>query len=57
MSCKGICVSYKATGRYCDNQKRCTVCNVFISWNGSRCPCCGLPLRTRSRNSGGKRNV
>ncbi len=56
MSCKGICVRYKAqkpgdSGRYIAGQKRCQVCTIFIHWNGLCCPCCGYRLRTKPRNS------
>jgi predicted amidophosphoribosyltransferase len=55
MVCKGICVRHKAkkpvgTGRYSTGQKRCQVCEIFITWDGLWCPCCGYRLRTRPRN-------
>jgi hypothetical protein len=35
MTCKGICVRYKAqkpvgTGRYASGQRRCQICEIFI---------------------------
>ena len=55
MVCKGICLRHKAIkptniGRYLSGQKRCQVCQVFITWEGFWCPCCGYRLRTRPRN-------
>ena len=56
MTCKGICVRYKAqkpvgTGRYASGQRRCQICEIFIKWEGLWCPCCGYMLRTHPRNS------
>ena len=50
MACKGICVQYKTTTRYVQNHKRCRICDIFIRWEGSRCPCCSFALRTKARN-------
>ena len=57
MACKGICRKYKATkphsemgGQYKNEQKRCNECDIFIVWNGKRCPCCGMILRLRPRS-------
>ena len=55
MVCKGICSRHKAirpkTGqRYLIGQKRCQVCQLFINWQGTFCPCCGYRLRSRPRN-------
>jgi Zn ribbon nucleic-acid-binding protein len=50
MPCKGICIHLKASSRYATGQKRCQVCELFIKWDGSCCPCCGYKLRTRPRN-------
>lgn len=55
MVCKGICSRFKAkksnstVGRYEEGQKRCQSCEIFIIWDGLRCPCCGQRLRLRSR--------
>ena len=32
MPCKGICIRYKASGRYTTGNKRCHQCNLFIKW-------------------------
>lgn len=51
MVCKGICTQYKTTARYEENHKRCRMCDIFIHWEGARCPCCSFALRTRARNA------
>jgi hypothetical protein len=40
---------YTPEGRYEKGQKRCQVCEIFIDWQGIRCPCCHATLRTRPR--------
>lgn len=55
MTCKGICIRYKAqkpvgSGRYATGQRRCQICEIFIKWAGLWCPCCGYRLRTKPRN-------
>ena len=55
MVCKGICHKYKAKWyareyRYVNGQKRCNVCELFVNWNDSNCPCCGMLLRSRPRS-------
>ena len=55
MSCKNICEKYKAAkGRtgsyYAQGYKRCSVCEIFIDWDGIWCPCCDLLLRTIPRD-------
>jgi len=55
-SCNELCLQYKpkycitSKGRYKDGQKRCQICQVYIIWNGVRCPCCNFTLRTKPRN-------
>ena len=56
MSCKNICIRHKVSGapsglRYAAGQKRCNTCELFINWDGVRCPCCSCRLRTAPRNS------
>ena len=55
MACKEICVNHKAKSngkdRYTNNQKRCQICEIFIEWEGTWCPCCGYMLRTHPRNN------
>lgn len=50
MACKGICVQYKTTARYHDKHKRCRICDIFIEWEGMRCPCCSFALRSKARS-------
>ena len=55
MTCKGICIRYRATkpakgGRYSNGQRRCQMCEEFLSWEGLWCPCCGYRLRSHPRN-------
>ena len=55
MTCKGMCIRYKAQkpvgkGRYASGQKRCQICETFINYDGYYCPCCGYRLRTKPRN-------
>jgi len=60
MVCKGICNRYKAKWggvteyRYANGQKRCNVCEIYVSWDGIACPCCRTLLRTRPRSLGQK---
>jgi hypothetical protein len=49
MTCKGICIHHKASGRYAYGNKRCQHCNLFIKWEGLRCPCCEYQLSTGPR--------
>jgi hypothetical protein len=55
MVCKGICIHHKASGpissgRYATGQKRCQICEIFIKWDESWCPCCGCRLRNGPRH-------
>ena len=55
MPCKVICIRHKVTKppkphtRYEAGQKRCTACDIFMDWNGLRCPCCAGVLRTKPK--------
>jgi len=53
--CNGICQRFHAKkptgiGRYTSGQKRCNECDIFINWDGQRCPCCNYKLRLKPRN-------
>jgi hypothetical protein len=51
MTCKGICVRYKAvSNHYINGNKRCQICELFLRWDELYCPCCGCRLRVGSRN-------
>jgi hypothetical protein len=45
MTCKGTCIRHKGSGRYLNGHKRRQHCNIFIKYEGLRCPCCGYQLR------------
>lgn len=57
MVCKGICHRYKSgkphgiNSRYEFGQKRCSICEIFIKWDGKHCPCCGYVLRTKPKGT------
>jgi rRNA maturation endonuclease Nob1 len=36
---------------YEDGLKRCTQCEVFMKWNNTRCPCCGVTLRIKAHDA------
>lgn len=53
--CKGVCDGIKGEklpngSKYRFGQKRCTLCSIFMTVSGVRCPCCSALLRTKSRN-------
>jgi hypothetical protein len=49
--CKDYCKEYKALmPRYLQGKnKRCTPCELFLTYPGIYCPCCGEKLRTVER--------
>lgn len=63
MDCKGICFKYKVKksqkdlGRYESGHKRCSSCEIYISYKGKRCPCCGCSLRQKPRNSKARQKI
>jgi len=63
MPCKGICDRFKAKrpmpislgiSRYGAGQKRCQVCEMWVEYEGIRCPCCSVKLRCHPRRRDGK---
>jgi len=55
MACKDKCLPYKASkpygkGRYESGQSRCSMCDIFITYVGVWCPCCGTRLRKLPRS-------
>jgi len=55
MSCKGKCKAIRGLkpssgSRYASGQKRCQECELFILYDGVRCPCCNLVLRSKPRH-------
>ena len=62
MSCKGICVQYKADfipkiGYYARGCKRCQTCDIYVNWEGLRCPCCSSILRVGPRLPANKQRL
>ena len=60
--CKGVCdtleVDRVPTGlRYKLGHKRCTLCSIFLETDCNRCPCCGVRLRTKSRNKKSRKKL
>ncbi len=56
MTCKGICIKYKAKkqpkGHYAVGHKRCQNCDLFIDVGDEiRCPCCRYILRSKPRKT------
>jgi hypothetical protein len=54
-SCKGICIKIKHgpipnAKKYEFGLKRCSWCEVFLSTDEIRCPCCRMILRTKARS-------
>lgn len=51
MTCRGICERHRAVKkRYTDNAKRCTSCNVYVFYDGIKCPCCNTQLRAKRKS-------
>jgi len=53
--CTGKCKQYKALkprqiGRYASGQKRCNFCEIFVNYDGLKCPCCNKQLRSLPRS-------
>lgn len=62
MGCSGICKRYKATkqsqqSHYEVGHKRCSVCELFVKWEGNNCPCCGMQLRHKPRGTLGRQRM
>ena len=57
--CNGVCYKYEVMrtpiGHYAAGHKRCIPCGIWLIWEGMFCPCCGIHLRTKPRNSGFKK--
>ncbi len=52
--CNCICKQFEAKKplqgtRYGQGQKRCQMCEIWLDYEGVRCPCCHYRLRTKSR--------
>jgi len=61
MSCRGICERFR-TSRGADqsryklgtNRKRCSKCEIWLTTEETRCPCCNCLLRTKPINCSSK---
>jgi len=58
--CIAACTKYRAKkvfgiSRYIVGQKYCTLCDIFLNWDGMYCTCCSRQLRTRPKMSKLKR--
>jgi len=57
VACRGLCINFKPEKRnyreklYESDRKRCSVCEVYVNWRGTRCPCCSAILRSKPRGS------
>lgn len=69
-ACKGECkrqqliskydISGKAgycNSRYINGSKRCSECDIFLDYNGQRCPCCNTFLRGKPRSKSAKERL
>ncbi len=62
MSCKGRCQPYRAIkpfgqSRYKNGQKMCSICEIFLNWDGKHCPCCNYTLRTKPKGTKTRHNL
>ena len=62
MTCNGICKKYKAKKQSHESYyelgfKRCSTCEIFVKWDGSSCPCCGIILRTKPKGTQGRHRM
>lgn len=53
--CIGKCKQYKSIkprqiGRCASGQKRCDFCEIFLNYDGLKCPCCNKQLRSLPRS-------
>jgi DNA-directed RNA polymerase subunit RPC12/RpoP len=58
----GICEKYRAKkplvgSRYAIGQKMCIDCEIFINYEGIKCPCCGIRLRYKPRSTSAKKSM
>lgn len=57
MTCRNVCENYRFkrvnndVHLYSLGAKYCSGCDVFLDWEGRRCPCCGVQLRCKARGS------
>ncbi len=58
-TCKQICKKYQVHNRYDvpENGYCSAQCEIYLKWEGSHCPCCGMKLRRRPRSNGSNSTV
>ena len=55
--CKGVCINSQyetkktVCGKLREEYRRCSVCCVFLKYQGIYCPCCGVRLKHSPRNN------
>jgi len=63
MYCKSLCLIYidyktgETLSYYIQGYKLCKECEIFLDWNGKRCPCCNTVLRCKPHNSLSKQKL
>lgn len=52
MNCKNKCQQYKKPKRRYDtfNSRYCYFCDIFMEFDGFRCPCCNGLLKVKPKN-------
>lgn len=55
--CKGVCTNFEyetkktVRGKLREDYRRCSICCVFLKYEGIYCPCCGVRLKHSPRNN------
>lgn len=55
--CKGVCTNSQyetkktVRGKLREDYRRCSICCVFLKYEGIFCPCCGVRLKVSPRNN------
>ena len=60
--CKNLCERFKVLPtpflpRYSRGYRRCSVCEIWLIYQGKFCPCCGGQLKTKPRHSKHRRRT
>ena len=60
--CRNLCTRYKVVrpsrgSPYLIGLKRCIHCKIYMMFDGTRCPCCSVRLRTRPHNTRAKERI
>ena len=55
LTCKGSCKIQHEVKNVVRGEKngfkRCTICSLYIKWEGVYCPCCGVKLKMSPTNN------